>query len=431
MTNDTRTPEEIEREIERERAGLTSTLSDLQDKFSVDGVVREFSNQFREHGGDIGRSVSEAVKRNPVALALTGVGLAWLMLGDKSDPRVRENRFSRDTGYGSDRYDADRYGANRTGSDSYTSDHNTTSDASRNVNGLSDRPSGYTPASRQVGSSNTYYSGNNSGQRNVPSWADSSNDHDDDTSSFGSSARNAASNAGSSISGAASSVADGARSAGSTVAGGARSAGASVADGARSAAGAVSGAGHSAADGARSLASSASDRAAALRQRLAEGTESLSEEARNRVIAARHRAVEARQATMTYARQGRDRAADIFEEQPLIAGALAVALGAALGAALPRSRIENEYMGEHSDHLMDEAERIFNQEKNKLTKVANAAVNEAKDIARETKDDANNAAPGNSVADAIVEKAKASGKRIADAADAEAKKQDVGSVKKS
>ena len=84
MKNDSRSPEEIEREIERERAGLTDALDGLQNKFAVESIARQVSDQFREHGGDIGRSVSEAVKRNPVALALTGVGLAWLMMGDKS-----------------------------------------------------------------------------------------------------------------------------------------------------------------------------------------------------------------------------------------------------------------------------------------------------------------------------------------------------------
>ena len=79
MTNDSRNPEEIEREIERERAGLADTLDDLQDRFSVEGIARQFSDQFREHGGDWGRSISDAAKRNPVALALTGAGLAWMM----------------------------------------------------------------------------------------------------------------------------------------------------------------------------------------------------------------------------------------------------------------------------------------------------------------------------------------------------------------
>ena len=96
MTNDTRSPAEIERDIERERAGLSHTLEDLQDKFSVEGVVRQVSDQFREHGGDFGRSVTDAVKRNPIGLALTGVGLAWLMFGDSTGNRgSHDPRYSR------------------------------------------------------------------------------------------------------------------------------------------------------------------------------------------------------------------------------------------------------------------------------------------------------------------------------------------------
>ena len=100
MTNETRSPKEIERDIERERAGLTNTLSDLQDRFSIESLARQVSDQVREHGGDIGRSVSDAVKRNPLALALTGAGLAWLMLSDRSgghDHAARDARHARPT----------------------------------------------------------------------------------------------------------------------------------------------------------------------------------------------------------------------------------------------------------------------------------------------------------------------------------------------
>ena len=52
MTNETRSPKEIERDIERERAGLTNTLSDLQDRFSIESLARQVSDQVREHGGE-------------------------------------------------------------------------------------------------------------------------------------------------------------------------------------------------------------------------------------------------------------------------------------------------------------------------------------------------------------------------------------------
>ena len=68
MTSETRTPKEIEREIETQRSALTSNLEDLQDKFSIDTLVRQIGDQFREHGGDMGRSISDQVKANPIPL---------------------------------------------------------------------------------------------------------------------------------------------------------------------------------------------------------------------------------------------------------------------------------------------------------------------------------------------------------------------------
>ena len=421
MTSDTRSPEEIEREIERERAGLSSTLDDLQNRFSVETIARQFTDQFREHGGDIGRSVSDAVKRNPVALALTGVGLAWLMMGDKSGGQNHSTsvRRVRHVDYGHQHDD-----------DQMDMDHDGRMDSSRSYGASNSSQHRAQSLGPQPGNPNKpYYSGRNNDYQNTPSWARV--DHDDDHEGMGSRLRGAASGAGSSISGAASSAGSSISGAASATADSARNAGSAVAGTAKGAASSVSQTGKSIADGARNMANDASQRAAAWRDRLAEGTENLTEEARNRVVAARESAVEARRAAASYTRQGRDRAVDIFEEQPLIAGALAVALGAALGAALPRSRMEDEYMGEHSDHLMHEAERIFDEEKAKLGKVAQAAKDEANKIAREAKQNADDAAPADTAAQAVMDKAKASGKRIADAAEAEAEKQNVGDIKKS
>tara|TARA_R110000787_G_scaffold51821_1_gene122429 strand:- start:60 stop:1292 length:1233 start_codon:yes stop_codon:yes gene_type:complete len=410
MTSDTRSPEEIERDIERERAGLSNTLDDLQDRFSVETMARQVSDQFREHGGEIGRSVTEAVKRNPVAVALTGVGLAWLMLGDRTAPRRRHDD-GRDDRYREDRryYDTHRVDPGE--------------DARVGATGMpgTARPAGRASGAQPGDRTKPSYSGTYSSPAHTPSWA--RQDVDEDGS--GSKMRDAASDAGDKVSGAASRAGDKMSGAASSAADAAREAGSSVADSARSAGGSVSEAGRSVADGARDFAASASDRAAGMRAALAEGTEDLSAEARLRVIAARERAIDARNAATRYARQGRDKAADAFEEQPLIAGALAVALGAALGAALPRSRVEDRYLGDRSDQLMDEAERIYAEEKHKLTEVAKAARDEAQDIAAEAKSDAESAAKE------AVDKAKVSGERIADAAEAEAKKQNVGHVKSS
>lgn len=104
MTNENRTPEEIERAIEAERSQLSSTLGDLQDKFSIDTLVRQVREQFSEHGGDIGRSVADQVKANPIPLALTAIGLGWLMFGSSAKSSSESRRTLSEESYGTSSY---------------------------------------------------------------------------------------------------------------------------------------------------------------------------------------------------------------------------------------------------------------------------------------------------------------------------------------
>ncbi|MEZ5568633.1 MAG: DUF3618 domain-containing protein [Halioglobus sp.] len=101
MVNGTRSAEEIERDSERERAQLTHTLEELKRQFSMDAIIRKSAEQIREHGADIGVSVARTAKENPLALALTGVGLAWLIAGDSK--RRSYERYDR---YGIEHSDA-------------------------------------------------------------------------------------------------------------------------------------------------------------------------------------------------------------------------------------------------------------------------------------------------------------------------------------
>lgn len=101
MTNDTnRTTDEIERDIARERSEMSDTLNDLQEKFSFDAIVNDLGGMFRDHGGDLARSVSTTVGRNPAAVMMVGVGLAWLFLGPdgqhSSTGSARPSRADRD-----------------------------------------------------------------------------------------------------------------------------------------------------------------------------------------------------------------------------------------------------------------------------------------------------------------------------------------------
>lgn len=395
MTSEDRSPKEIEREIERERAGLTNTLDELQEKFSVETVVRQVSDQFREHGGDITRSVSRSVKDNPVALALTGIGLAWMIFGSSTrkeydyDDDARfyaSSRRRRELGDGYDNNDQARF--NRSADQSLQRDYATSSST---YSADRARRSAYTST-------------------DLPSWAADPSEYQEDSGpGLGERVRNAAGALKDGASSAVSTTGEKIGAAGGAASQRAGSAGSALSGAAKSAGDTTRNAGASAKSAVSNAATSASERAAIMRQRLGEGTENLTEEARSRVIAAREKAMEARSAAMQRARQGSERASDLFEEQPLVGGALALAVGAAIGAALPRSRIEDDYLGQHSDSLIEDAERIFLEEKQKLTKVANAATDEAKKVVSEVKSNADSAAkPGDTAADAVADKVKSS-----------------------
>lgn len=167
-----------------------------------------------------------------------------------------------------------------------------------------------------------------------------------------------------------------------------------------------------------------------MHSRIAEGTEHLSEEARKRVVAARRKAIDARRAAMRSARRGADAVSDFYDRQPLVVGALALAVGAALAGALPRTRTEDEYMGEHSDHLFDEAERLFAEESKKLNRVVAAAKDEAMTIADEMKSELDRTAKSDrNAAKTAVKKVKNAGKRVARAARDKAEAEDLGKPK--
>lgn len=369
MTNETRSPSEIEREIEEQRSDLTSNLEDLQDKFSIDTIVRQIGDQFREHGGDMGRSISNQVKANPIPLALTGIGLAWLMFGNSQEPQKRRSV--------SDDLDDDRFS---------TTEHEFRRDRER-------RGLPYTTPT-------TY---NASRSSTEPSWARS--DDDTDSSTVGDRLSKSAQSAKETAAAGAQSVKDGLASASSTVGQATSSAKSTVGD----------------------AAETAKQGLATARTRIAEGTETLTEEGRKRVIAARQKAIEMRRSAAGSMRQGSDAVSDLYDQQPLVVGALALAVGAALGGALPRTKTEDDFMGAQSDNLFDQADRIFEEEKAKVLSVADTVTEEVKEIAAETKADLDSGAPGDkSAVEAIGDKAKNAAKRVATKAKSEAQDKNIG-----
>ena len=84
-----KSPDTLEREIDETRADLGETVDALARKFSPGELLDRSLNVVKEHGGDLAVNLRDAVKQNPLALLLTGVGLAWLMSSSSHDPSER------------------------------------------------------------------------------------------------------------------------------------------------------------------------------------------------------------------------------------------------------------------------------------------------------------------------------------------------------
>lgn len=60
-------------------------------------------------------------------------------------------------------------------------------------------------------------------------------------------------------------------------------------------------------------------------------------------------------------RRFENRVEESVRQNPLVYGAVALALGTAIGASIPRSRIEDEYLGSASDQLAEKAESVAHE----------------------------------------------------------------------
>lgn len=78
---ETRSPAEIESDIERTRNEMADTLSKLQHKLSPAQWVEEALGFLQEQDTKrFGQNLGDVVKENPLPVTLVGLGLAWLMM---------------------------------------------------------------------------------------------------------------------------------------------------------------------------------------------------------------------------------------------------------------------------------------------------------------------------------------------------------------
>ncbi len=83
--NDYRNPEHIEADIEKTRGEMSETLDAIQKKLSPGRMIDDVLDYFHTDSSEgFGTNLVDSIKRNPLPIALVGVGLGWLMMSGKN-----------------------------------------------------------------------------------------------------------------------------------------------------------------------------------------------------------------------------------------------------------------------------------------------------------------------------------------------------------
>ena len=335
---------QISHAIEDTRSRMDETLDELGERLSprriIDDVVDYFTgpsshtgvsagttaNRLSDSAGELGRNLSRTVRDNPVPTALIGAGLAWLAFGlgqkdsDEADRPRRRRQFNRD------RYFADEYDDNN-GTYMAEGDYLLESRYEEDEYDSQDRelvlPESYTGGSSPYEDPSMWDKAKQAAAGAVDSVAGAA-------SSAGHAISDAASTAGSAIGDAASATVSGVSSAASSVASGASSAAGVTADSAGSAYRRSRRAGR---DAYRYGARSGRSAGRGISRQSQNLSESVSE----------------------LASQVSDKYQQVNQQYPLAIGAGCMALGMLAGLLIPRTRREDEWMGETSDGLMNDA----------------------------------------------------------------------------
>ena len=322
---------ELERQAEREREEIAATADRLRNRMSPGHMLDEALGFTKQSDAGKGfENLVAQVRDNPMAAALIGTGVAWMMAGPAvrakvgsdgtaSDPAERRYPVGAEGLYGG----PGAYGSGVGASAQEGAGSSLTRDAESKLHG----------AASEVGSAAR--SARDAADRAGHQAADAGHRATDKASELGREARDTASSMASDASATA------------------RRAG-------EKAAGAAQGAWHDAEDAASRAGQSAADAGRYAADRAAEAGRYASDEA----------AAAGRYLRQTFG--------DILEREPLVIGALGLAVGAAIGAMLPSTRFEDEHFGAERDRLKKEAEDRLKEGVHDAEDVASSAFGAAK-----------------------------------------------------
>ena len=93
MADETSETDQIERDLAETRARMDNRLNELQDKLTPTQIINDAFASFRGgDGADFTRDLMARARANPVPVALTGIGLAWLMVSSGRSAQAPTSR---------------------------------------------------------------------------------------------------------------------------------------------------------------------------------------------------------------------------------------------------------------------------------------------------------------------------------------------------
>jgi hypothetical protein len=78
-------PRDIEARLERDRNDVLRAFTSLRERLSPQSLMDDAVALISTNAGNYTQSLDRAIRANPVALAISAVGLAWLILGRRKD----------------------------------------------------------------------------------------------------------------------------------------------------------------------------------------------------------------------------------------------------------------------------------------------------------------------------------------------------------
>jgi gas vesicle protein len=343
-SDENKSSDEIKADIEQKRNEMTQKINKIQERLdptrlkeqaqeTVRGAVTDSTEAvvqyFRDNAGGFTSSLVDTIKHNPVPSALIGIGLGWLLVENFNG----SSRQSSSSSY-SDRYN-DRRNANY-------SQYNARTQYGANVDDIYNAEytsTGSTPGRNQYRTSTSnYQSGNQSAQYagEMP--------HASGYTESGESALDQAS-------------------------------------------GRVGQALQSVQDTASSVVDQARDKASQLTDQVQDTAQQATSYVQDQVGQVRDQASQLTDQAQQKVQQAGRQVQQTLESNPMPFGAAALVAGALLAMALPETRAENQMMGETRDQLMDSAQSVAQDVKQRVQSVVEEKLPEVKQSAQKVVED--------------------------------------------